>query len=67
MLALVTLKSKKYEPFIVAIKDFKFDEDDRKVIFYHCKVKRDYFQIMYILKNKFENITPVISKISNLK
>lgn len=33
---LITMKSKKYEPFIAKVKDFLYDEDDTKVIFQRC-------------------------------
>lgn len=31
--ATITMKSKKYRPFIAKVRDFIFDEDDAKVIF----------------------------------
>lgn len=34
---LITMKSKKHEPFIAKVKDFLYDEDDTKVIFQRCE------------------------------
>jgi hypothetical protein len=51
--AIITLKSKKSEPFIAKVADFNYDEDDTKVILKRCEETVFPNQILDVVEDNY--------------